>query len=231
MRLCLCNETWWQCRKKWTLLSTFKLHKKSGLINALKLWLNSWSLRWLKPNRRRVSNFNPVGRWIPYVSLHLCLIKFNGLLWTLSAMTLIETKCRILSKLFHSFTVYEKKNEFLKNLVLILIFRRSESGAVKCSDSLEWSHLNIEVNHWNVFWKNNRDVWPIAWVSFAKSLIHYLTLSWRRPLSYRNQSIDLVCKSMDWFSYMITASVMKELILFKRLQVLRLLLLVLLGIE
>ena len=29
----------------------------------------------------------------------------------------------------------------------------------------------------------------------------YLTLSWRRPLSYRNQSIDLLCKSMDWFLY------------------------------
>ena len=25
-----------------------------------------------------------------------------------------------------------------------------------------------------------------------------LTLSWRRPLSYRNQSIDLLSKSMDW---------------------------------
>ena len=28
-----------------------------------------------------------------------------------------------------------------------------------------------------------------------------LTLSWRRPLSYRNQSIDLLCKSVDWFLY------------------------------
>ena len=28
-----------------------------------------------------------------------------------------------------------------------------------------------------------------------------LTLSWQRPLSYRNQSIDLLCKSMDWFLY------------------------------
>ena len=28
-----------------------------------------------------------------------------------------------------------------------------------------------------------------------------LTLSWRRPLSYRNQSIDLRYKSMDWFLY------------------------------
>ena len=29
----------------------------------------------------------------------------------------------------------------------------------------------------------------------------YLNLSWRRPLSYRNQSIDLLCKSVDWFLY------------------------------
>ena len=28
-----------------------------------------------------------------------------------------------------------------------------------------------------------------------------LTLSWRRSLSYRNQSIDLLCKSMDYFLY------------------------------
>ena len=29
----------------------------------------------------------------------------------------------------------------------------------------------------------------------------HLTRSWRRPLSYKNQSIDLLCKSMDWFLY------------------------------
>ena len=28
-----------------------------------------------------------------------------------------------------------------------------------------------------------------------------LTLPWRRSLSYRNQSIDLHSKSMDWFRY------------------------------
>ena len=37
-------------------------------------------------------------------------------------------------------------------------------------------------------------------VSFFHSTL-YLTLSWRRPLSYRNQSTDLLCKSMDWFLY------------------------------
>ena len=28
-----------------------------------------------------------------------------------------------------------------------------------------------------------------------------LTLSWRKSISYRNQSIDLLCKSMDWILY------------------------------
>ena len=32
-------------------------------------------------------------------------------------------------------------------------------------------------------------------------LFSSLTLSWRGPLSYRNQSIDLQSKSMDWFLY------------------------------
>ena len=28
-----------------------------------------------------------------------------------------------------------------------------------------------------------------------------LTLSWRKPISYRNQPINLLCKSIDWFLY------------------------------
>ena len=31
--------------------------------------------------------------------------------------------------------------------------------------------------------------------------VSFLTFSWRKPLSYRNQSIDLLRKSMDWFLY------------------------------
>ena len=57
MRVCLCNEKWWQCRKKWKLFSTLKLHEQSGLMQSLKVCLSLWSLRWLKPNRRRVNNF------------------------------------------------------------------------------------------------------------------------------------------------------------------------------
>ena len=33
------------------------------------------------------------------------------------------------------------------------------------------------------------------------SIANHLTLSWRRPLSYRNQSIDFLRESMDWFLY------------------------------
>ena len=57
--------------------------------------------------------------------------------------------------------------------------------------------------------------WDIRWYSFQKSTIFTWNitvkllvsqifsqiLSWRRSLSYRNQSIDLLCKSMDWFLY------------------------------
>ena len=45
-----------------------------------------------------------------------------------------------------------------------------------------------EYNYWKVIQKYPR-------ASF------FLTLSWRWQLSYRNQSIDLLCKSMDWFLY------------------------------
>ena len=37
------------------------------------------------------------------------------------------------------------------------------------------------------------------WTELHLFLRCCLILSWRRPLSYRNQSIDLLRKSMDWF--------------------------------
>ena len=41
----------------------------------------------------------------------------------------------------------------------------------------------------------------IASNAFIVDLQQQLTLSWWKPLSYRNQSIDLLPKSMDWFLY------------------------------
>ena len=46
-------------------------------VNTFPWWLNVRSLSRLKANRRRVNNFDLVGLWIPYVSLHLGLTKFN----------------------------------------------------------------------------------------------------------------------------------------------------------
>ena len=45
--------------------------------------------------------------------------------------------------------------------------------------------------------------WMVSFCSWLITQIvaDYLTLSWRGPLSYRNQSIDLLRKSMDWFLY------------------------------
>ena len=43
--------------------------------------------------------------------------------------------------------------------------------------------------------------WPSQTYSKRLILESSLTLSWRRPISYRNQSIDLLGKSMDWFLY------------------------------
>ena len=126
MRVCLCNEKWWQCRKKWTLFWTLKLHEQSGLIQSLKLWLNLWSLRWLKPNRRWVNNFKIVGLWIPYMLLNLGLIKFNILFLNIKYDS---DDFMILPKLLHSFTVYGK-NEFLKSLVLTLKVGRGEKRVV-----------------------------------------------------------------------------------------------------
>ena len=106
MRVCLCNEKWWQCGKKWILFSALKLHEERGLLNSLKLWLNLWSLRWLKTSCRRVNNFNQVGLWILYVSLHFGLIKVRILFLNIKYDS---DDIMILSKFFHSFTVYRKK--------------------------------------------------------------------------------------------------------------------------
>ena len=49
------------------------------------------------------------------------------------------------------------------------------------------------------------DVWPMSTLCLlygnALLILSHLTLSWGRLLLYRNQSIDLQSKSMDWFLY------------------------------
>ena len=47
---------------------------------------------------------------------------------------------------------------------------------------------------------DNNLLWTFEYeVLLWRNFLSLLTLSWRRPLSYRNQSIDFLCKLMDWF--------------------------------
>ena len=53
----------------------------------------------------------------------------------------------------------------------------------------------------NMDTSDDKDMLMRKLVIYEFWVILYLTLSWRRPLSYRNQTIDLLHKSVDWFRY------------------------------
>ena len=80
------------------------------------------------------------------------------------------------------------------------------------------SHV-MHLRPWHLLWHIRLSGY--FWTRAQIEHIFIWTLSWRKPVSYRNQFIDLLHKSMDWFLYdngwtgfyIITASIMKELIL------------------
>ena len=57
----------------------------------------------------------------------------------------------------------------------------------------------ISIN--NYLRKNNYQNLCCLCSKLKANLTNHFTLSWRRPLSYRNQSIDLLRKLMNWFLY------------------------------
>ena len=61
------------------------------------------------------------------------------------------------------------------------------------SMSYEFKPTSYEFNP--RFTSSDPGVWRL------KARVGWLTVSWRRPLSYRNQSIDFLLKSIDWFLY------------------------------
>ena len=65
------------------------------------------------------------------------------------------------------------------------------------------NHFTVSVPSKNLY--VNWFMWSIIYQRKQAGKLSYgilaLTLSWRRLLSYRNQPIDLLCKSMDWFLY------------------------------
>ena len=66
---------------------------------------------------------------------------------------------------------------------------------------LLWERLfNITTVHmYEIFLCSH--ILPRNLLTFSRNASLTSTLSWRMSLSYRNQSIGLLCKSMDWFLY------------------------------
>ena len=54
---------------------------------------------------------------------------------------------------------------------------------------------------WNKICSRSEKKSEVLWRIKMSTISMSLTISWRRPLSYRNQSIYLQSKSMDWFLY------------------------------
>ena len=51
-----------------------------------------------------------------------------------------------------------------------------------------------------VFYSKSIDFNCVIFITAEKKTV-FVSISLPRPLSYRNQFIDLLCKSMDWFLY------------------------------
>ena len=68
----------------------------------------------------------------------------------------------------------------------------------------QWKSFEIWYDLFPLLWNKRRIVIStpsVKALKLSKCWEHLLTFSWRRPLSYRNQSSDLQSKSMDWFLY------------------------------
>ena len=77
---------------------------------------------------------------------------------------------------------------FIRDLCISIYVYKSR---VKCSMVL--SYVDLDATLIVSF-----DFLPLETIFWC---IHILFLSWQLSLSYSNQSIDLLCKSMDWFLY------------------------------
>ena len=104
---------------------------------------------------------------------------------------LLEEALRILQKsLWQSLKPVSKFSDFVKLLGLLVNIK---SKRVLFCDLKQFGSLIRFVGANISFISETND--------FLKNLNKVLTLSWWRPLSYRNHSIDLRSKSMDWFLY------------------------------
>ena len=118
-----------------------------------------------------------------------------------------------------NYFLYSNSNIFIQyqiNLCFLLTFYSNSNFLHSLTNFYLTSNIFIVINK------------LLLWLKYFIVLRHFfiriqiflccLTLSRRRSISYRNQSIDLQSKSVGWFLYD-TASVVKELINFIRIQI------------
>ena len=70
---------------------------------------------------------------------------------------------------------------------------------ISCLLCNRFQYFYVVLHNTGKYWKKWKHV--TKWVNKYRLTRVISTLSWRRSLSYRNQSIDLLTKSIDWFLY------------------------------
>ena len=136
-------------------------------------------------NAQNIFSVSEQVKWLCQVNLLLLLQQRKG-----SEMLLVCLECREICLL-------------LQCMVELLIY--------KCYIAVEGSfRFNMQLSK-RIAWVNSLiylsacmhlSIFESIFCKFThNSFFLPLTLSWRRSLSYRNHSIDLLCKSMDWFLY------------------------------
>ena len=119
-------------------------------------------------------------------------------LWSCRKNGLIR-KITLISKFMTSQCVKSNCNTMLPN---ILQSKGNQSGIIFSTTFFVWFFKQNVSHLYSINWSNFInwlslffEIWSIC----ALQLL--LTLSWQRPLSYRNQTIHLLPKSVDWFLY------------------------------
>ena len=106
---------------------------------------------------------------------------------------------------FHGFTQFFQNYQIglNQNTVLPWNYEKLSVGGVLFNKAFSKSYLNFVKCLRTHFFIQHRRCLPLNYHGKQRSskFSTPLTLSWRRLLSYRNQSIDLQSKSVDWFLY------------------------------
>ena len=110
----------------------------------------------------------------------------------------IHRKLTLISDPLDRIFAIQKRSELLPSLKNILC--KTACNKVIKNIFLSSFATILMTSHQSITKKfNTYELWSLpSNMKFHTTYIDRLTLSWRRPLPCRIQSIDLLCKSMDW---------------------------------